>query len=78
MTKMRIAAAYAIVTVLRRNHFPPGCQPFNYGETATELAHFIVSDSCPARSLSDAALIAAHAHTRRLYLVQRGNRDKRY
>ena len=38
----------------------------------------MVSDSCPARSLSDSALIAAQAHTRRLYLVQRGNRDKRY
>ena len=37
----------------------------------------MVSDSCPARSLSDSALIAAQAHTRRLYLVQRGNRDKR-
>ena len=37
-----------------------------------------MSDSCPARSLSDAALIAAQAHTRRLYLVQRGNCDKRY
>ena len=38
----------------------------------------MVSDSCPARSLSDSALIVAQAHTRRLYLVQRGNRDKRY
>ena len=38
----------------------------------------MVSDSCPVRSLSDSALIAAQAHTRCLYLVQRGNRDKRY
>ena len=28
--------------------------------------------------LSDQALIAAHAHTRGLYLVQRGNREQRY
>ena len=28
--------------------------------------------------LSDQALIAAQAHTRGLYLVQRGNREQRY
>ena len=37
-------------------------------ETATELAWFVVSDR---------ALIAAQAHTRGLYLVQRANREQR-
>ena len=33
MAITRIAAAYAIATVLRCNHFPPSCQPLNYGDS---------------------------------------------
>ena len=68
-------------TVLRPNHFSPSWQTFTAletgksTETATKQAHCMVCDCCLTRILSDSALIAAQA--RRLYLVQRGNREQR-
>ena len=50
ITVTRMAAAYAIATVLRSYHFSPSWQTFTAlargktTETATEVAYFMVSD----------------------------------
>ena len=84
----RIAAAYAIYSNSGSSlQFSPSWQNinvhcfsngWNYGDSNWASLYFMVFDCCTTRSLSDSLLIAAQAHMLRLYLPQRGNRDKRY
>ena len=51
---------------------------FSKGETTETTTELTCVYGVRPGFLSDWALIAAQAHTRGLYLVQRGNREQRY
>ena len=51
---------------------------FSKGETTETAIELACKYGVRLGFLSDQALIATQAHTRSLYLVQRGNREQRY